>query len=51
MEWAGLPSEHRSWEDINSIKRLMKDNNLEDKINLDGSGDVIIKLDLETVVT
>lgn len=50
MEWVGLPPEHRSWEDIDTIKRLMTEGNLEDKINLDGGGDVTVNLDLDIVI-
>lgn len=52
VEWVGLPREHRSWEDFDSIQRLiMNDSNLEDKIILNGHGDVTIELDLEEIVT
>lgn len=49
VEWAELPKEHRSWKDIDSVKRLMADTNLEDMINSDGSKDVTVDLDLKTV--
>lgn len=50
MEWIGLPTENRSWENIETIQRLMEDNNLEDKIKPEGGGDVTVELDLDRVV-
>lgn len=50
IEWAGLPPDDRSWEDLEDIKRLTADSNLEDKIKSDGGRDVTITLDLHTVV-
>lgn len=50
MEWAGLPEDEKSWEDVETIKRLTADPNLEDKIKSNGRGDVTMNLDLQAVV-
>lgn len=50
VEWAGLPPENKSWEDINAIKRLVLDKNLEDKIAMKGERDVTVTLELDSVV-
>lgn len=49
VEWVRLPEENRSREDIEFINRLLVDVNLEDKIKLDGSGDVTVELELGAV--
>lgn len=50
VEWAGLPAENRSWEDIDSIQRLMAEDNLEAKIAAEGGRDVTVTLELDAVV-
>lgn len=49
VKWVGLPDENRSWENIEFINRLLSVVNLEDKINLEGSGDVTVELKLGAV--
>lgn len=51
VEWEGLLAEQRTWEDINTISRLVHNLNLEDKIKSDGRRDVTINLDMEEVVS
>lgn len=51
VEWVGLPSEDRSWENIISIERLVSGINLEDKISAERGGDVtLIHLEIDTVI-
>lgn len=49
VEWVGLQANERSWEDLTTIERLMKEANLEDKISAEEGKDVTIQLDLDTV--
>lgn len=50
VKWLGLPSDQRTREDVNTIKRLTSQGNLEDKIVSDGHGDLTFQLKLDTVV-
>lgn len=50
VEWLGLDPDEKTWEDIETIARLVSSSNLEDKVESDGKGDVTIGLDLAEVV-
>lgn len=50
VEWLGLDPEDKTWEDIDTISRLVPSANLEDKVKTDGVGDVTIGLKLEELI-
>lgn len=50
VEWLGLDPDERSWEDVETIARLVPLTNLEAKVNSDGGRDVTIGLDLAVVL-
>lgn len=47
IEWVTLPSEDQSWEDLEAIKSLIPNTNLEDILYTIWSGDVKIELDIK----
>lgn len=49
IKWLGLGPEDKTWEDVETISRLVPSANLEDKVKTDGVGDVTIGLDLNEV--
>lgn len=50
IEWEGLASEDKSWEDLNMVQKLMTEGNLEDKLSSADGRDVTVELDLNIVV-